>query len=299
MTVLAMDIGATKIAVGRTAPDGGVHDVRTAPVPPSGVWEACRATLLEVAGGEPVERIGVATPGPVDMAAGVAAPINIPEWRAGFPIGEAVQDLFPDAGVGFAIDGVCAALAEKWFGAARDVPDALVMVVSSGIGGGILVGGLTAVGRTGNAGHVGHLQVSGYDDECACGNRGCIEAVASGPSAVRWARRHGWQGSSGVELAAAAQAGERVAIDALHRAGSALGQAIASAAAMLDVDLVVVGGGFAQSGPALWGPLRESASRHARLGFLADLRVVPSMLREQATLVGAGLLVSTVMVPQQ
>lgn len=300
MTILALDIGATKIAVGRIAQDGGAHDIRAIAVPEHGVWESVRRLLLEVARGEEIERIGIATAGPVHMGEGVTAPINIPEWRAGFALWPAVQELFPSALVGFSIDGVCATLAEKHYGALREVADALVVVLGSGIGGGVMVGGLTAVGRTGNAGHVGHIPVLGFDDECACGGRGCVEAVASGHSTVRWARKQGWPGNTGAELVAAARGGDRVCIDALHRSGTALGQAIVSAANLLDVDLVVVGGGFAQAGSLLWDPMRESVVRHAKLDFLrpgtpvsggtAGLRVVPSVLRETATLVGAGVL---------
>jgi glucokinase len=300
MTILALDIGATKVAVGRIAQDGGAHDIRAISVPERGVWDGVRRLLLEVARGEEVERVGIASAGPVHMGDGVTAPINIPEWRNGFALRPAVQELFPESMIGFALDGVCATLAEKHYGALREVADALVLVVGSGIGGGIMVGGLTAVGRTGNAGHVGHIPVLGFDDECGCGNRGCVEAVASGHATVRWARRQGWPGTNGVELVAAARAGDRLCVDALHRSGTALGQAIASAASMLDVDLVVVGGGFAQAGPLLWDPLRESVTRNARLDFLRPgtpvagntpgLRVVPSVLRETATLVGAGVL---------
>lgn len=290
MTVLAIDIGATKIAVARIAEDGGAQDIRILPVPASEVWEACRTLLLDCAHEQRVGAVGIACAGPVDMAAHSVAPLNIPEWRAGFGIADAVQELFPGATVEFAIDGVCAALAEQRYGAARGVSEALMMVVSSGIGGGLLTRGRVGYGRTGNAGHIGHVQVSGFDDPCACGNRGCVEAVASGPASVRWARRQGWSGDTGSALAAAARDGEAIPLAAMRRAGTALGQAICSAAALLDVGLVVVGGGFAQSGAPLWDPLLESAARNTGLGFLAELRVVPSMLAQHATLIGAGVL---------
>ncbi|VFA92900.1 N-acetylmannosamine kinase [Nocardia farcinica] len=290
MTVLALDIGATKIAVGLVGADGVTHEVGRIRVPESGVWEAVSGLLLAAANGHEVAVVGIGSCGPVDAPAGITTPLNIPEWREGFALVDAVRELFPGASVRMAIDGVCLALAERHFGAARETPDALAMTVSSGIGGGIIVGGMVAVGRTGNAGHIGHMIVPGSTDPCACGGVGCVEAVASGPSAVRWARERGWTGSDGVELAAAAQAGDRIAKAALRRAGIALGQVISSAAALLDVDLVVVGGGFAQSGEPLWRPLQEALGAHARIEFLGDLRVVPSELGEQATLVGAGLL---------
>lgn len=291
MTILALDIGATKLAAGRVSPEGGVQDVRRVPVPAVSVWEACSALLSGLAGDEKVERLGIASSGPVDMVNGIAAPLNIPEWQTGFPVAASAQEIFPDASVRFAGDGVCLALAEQQYGAARGVPDSLAITVSSGIGGGFAVGGFVSVGRTGNAGHVGHIVVAGSDEPCACGGSGCVEAIASGPSSVRWAKKQGWSGETGADLATAARKGDKIAVDALARAGTALGQAISSAAAMLDTDLVVVGGGFAQSGPALWDPMRAAVAKHAKLSYLSELRVVPSKLGDMATLVGAGVLV--------
>ncbi|MDE1675317.1 ROK family protein [Nocardia gipuzkoensis] len=290
MTVLALDIGATKLAAGRVASDGDVHDIRTVAVPATSVWDACRQLLLEVAADDEVQRLGIGSAGPVDTTAGATAPFNIPEWRTGFPIVAAAQELFPSATIRFAMDGVCLALAEHRFGAARGIPDVLAITVSSGVGGGFLLGGSVALGRTGNAGHVGHVLVPGFDDSCACGGHGCVEAVASGHSAVLWARAQGWVGDTGIELAEAARTGDPIAIVALHRAGTALGQAISSAVATLDVGLVVVGGGFAQSGPPLWNPLRESVARHSRLRFQSGLQVVHSQLGVLATLIGASAL---------
>ncbi|MBF6302772.1 ROK family protein [Nocardia amamiensis] len=290
MTVLALDIGATKLAAGRVSLDGAVHQIRTTAVPASSVWGACRQLLLDVAADEQVECLGIGSAGPIDTMAGATAPPNISEWRTGFPVVAAAQKLFPNAAIRFAMDGVCLALAEQCFGAARGISDALAMTVSSGIGGGLLVGGSVAFGRTGNAGHVGHILVPGFDDPCTCGGHGCVEAIASGHSAVRWARDQGWTGNTGVELAEGARTGDPIATAALHRAGTALGHAISSATATLDVGLVVIGGGFAQAGPPLWDPLRAAVARHARLSFQSDLRVVHSQLGVRATLVGAGVL---------
>ncbi|MEV6323197.1 ROK family protein [Nocardia sp. NPDC051787] len=290
MAVLALDIGATKFAAGVVHPGYEVRDVRRVDVPRTGVWEACRGLLLEVAGAEPVVGVGIGSAGPVDVRTGVTGPLNIPEWKAGFRIVAAVQELFPSAAIRFAMDGACLALAEHRVGALRGVPDALAMTVSSGIGGGLIAGGKVLLGRTGNAGHVGHIVVPGWDTPCGCGGVGCVEAVASGMSSVCWAREQGWPGDTGARLAEDAHAGDGIAIAALHRAGIALGTAIASAAALLDIDRVVIGGGFAQSGAPLWDPLRAAVEKHARLNFLRKLRVEPSRITHGATLVGAGVL---------
>ncbi len=293
---LAVDIGGTKMAAGVVSEDGRVPVFDSVPTPQTDPWRACAALLERVSDGREVDGVGIACAGPVDTVAGVVAPINITEWAQGFELVAGVRSVFPDAGTALAMDGAAAALAEFHHGAGRGTPNLLSLVVSTGIGGGIVLGGEIARGRTGNAGHIGHLVVPGSSEPCSCGGVGCLETVASGPSAVRWARSQGWSGNTGRELAESARSGDAIAVDALHRAGTALGGAIASAAALLDVDLAVIGGGFAQSGAPLWEPMLDAAARHARLSFVAGLRIVPAELGGAGTLTGAGLLALTAVI---
>ncbi|WP_227979503.1 ROK family protein [Nocardia spumae] len=303
MAVLALDIGATKFAAAVAVSDDPLtlRHIRRVEVPPTGVWDACRELLTRVvrAAGDDrgaeveVTAVGIAAAGPVDIDAGSTAPLNIPQWRDGFPVVAAVRELFPRAEIHFAVDGAALAMAEYRIGGLRGVRAGLAMTVSSGIGGGIIGDGRVLLGRTGNAGHVGHIVVPGWDVPCACGGVGCVEAVASGMSAARWARAQGWSGGTGRELARSALAGDRIALAALSRAGTALGQAISSAAATLDIDRVVVGGGFAESGAPLWDPLRAAVAKHARLRFLRELRVLKSEITDGATLVGAAALATS------
>ncbi|MGX7733105.1 ROK family protein [Rhodococcus sp. 2H158] len=290
MVTLALDVGGTKMAAARVRADGTLAAPRTVPTPAAGVWAACAELLRRVAAGAEVTAVGIASAGPVDTGAGSVAPINIGEWARGFGLVDAVRGLFPRSRVRLAVDGAAAALAEHRLGAGRGATDLVGVVVSTGIGGGLVLGGRIAGGRTGNAGHIGHMVSSVGADPCACGGVGCIETVASGPAAVRWARQHGWSGADGAALARAAGAGDPVAVAALGRAGAALGEVFASAAALVDVDLVVVGGGFAQAGEPMWRPMREAAARHARLPFLTGLEIVPARLAAVGTLTGAGIL---------
>ncbi|XGU19223.1 ROK family protein [Rhodococcus sp. 3Y1] len=231
----------------------------------------------------------------MDTVAGVVAPINITEWAQGFELVAGVRSVFPDAGTALAMDGAAAALAEFHHGAGRGTPNLLSLVVSTGIGGGIVLGGeIARVARERRSHRPSRrsricrtVQLRGV---------GRLETVASGPSAVRWARSQGWSGNTGRELAEGARSGDAIAVDALHRAGTALGGAIASAAALLDVDLAVIGGGFAQSGTPLWEPMLDAAARHARLSFVAGLRIVPAELGGAGTLTGAGLLALTAVI---
>ncbi|NNH73213.1 ROK family protein [Nocardia uniformis] len=296
MTVMALEIGPARFAAARVAPDGGLQDVQAVPIPSRAPWNACRDLLTEVAAGSEVTGLGIGATGPIDMAAGVAAPPDIPDWRIGFDVVEAAQKLFPSAPVGMALDGVCVALAEQAYGSLRGVPDALAVAVSTRICGGIVVGGFCAVGRTGNAGNIGHMVMPGYDDPCDCGGKGCVQAIASGAAMVRWAREQGWAGDDFAALTDAAGSGDPIADAAVRRAGTVLGQALSSVASLLDIDRVVVGGFVAQAGPVLWGPVREAVAAHARIGFLSGIRVEPSRLGDTAVLAGAGILASP---PQQ
>ncbi len=189
------------------------------------------------------------------------------------------------------------ALGEHWRGAGRGARFVLGMVVSTGVGGGLVLDGKPYHGRTGNAGHVGHVVVELDGQPCPCGGRGCVETVASGPWMTRWARANGWAGppdADAVALAEAAEDGEPVALQAFHRGAIALAAMIASVGAVCDLDLVVIGGGVAKSGPLLFDPLRAALANYAGLSFIRGLRVVPAALGGDAGLIGAAALVSEV-----
>jgi glucokinase len=293
MSALAITINATTITVGRVDHDGAVHNARREPTPATSVWETCRRLLWDAAGEDEVTTIGIGSAGPVDMAAGIVAPAEITEWVSGFDVVSATRELFPAAAIGLAVEGVCLALAEQRYGQANGAMDAMTVSVSSDITAGIMIGGFVIVGHTGNAGNIGHMVAAGHHDPCPCGGLGCLESVASAPAAMHWASTQGWTGSTADDLIHAAHAGEPVATEALHRAGTALGQVISSAAALLDLDLVIVGGSLAHAGPPFWRPLGQAVATHARLSFLSGLRVVPSTLDTTAALTGAALLTTS------
>ncbi|MFI5715830.1 ROK family protein [Nocardia sp. NPDC051750] len=299
MTVLALEIGPTRFAAIEIADDVGPEETRQIPIPERQAWERTRDLVLEVAAGRELTAVGIAAAGPIDMSSGVVAPAHVRDWQAGFPLVESVQKLFPGVAVALALDGVCLALAERHFGGTQEVMDSLSMYISDTIIGGVMVGGFVVVGRTGNAGQVGHVLVPGYDDPCVCGGRGCLEAVAGSGALVRWANEKGWRGASIDALVAAAQSGEPVAVSALERAGTALGRAIASVAALLDIDRVMIGGPMAAKGSALWKPLQNAVAMHARLPSLPGLRALPSELGDLGLLAGAGVLALSTLQQQQ
>lgn len=299
LATLALDVGGTKIAAGLIDTDGTLLYTATRPTRgdqgPEVVWAVVAELLGDVlakAGGR-VAAVGIGSAGPVDVNAGTVSPINIPGWH-GFALRDRVAAAVPGVPVRLGGDGVCMALGEHRYGAGRGTRSMLGMVVSTGVGGGLVLDGAPFHGRTGNAGHVGHVVVDADGEPCRCGGRGCVETISSGPALVRWALANGWTPETAEAdakaLAAAAEAGDPVARRAFRRGAEALAAMIASVAAVCDLDLVVIGGGVGKSGALLFDPLRAALSEHARLDFLAGLHVVPAELGGDAGLVGAAAL---------
>lgn len=297
---LAIDFGGTKVEAA-LVDDAGV--VRTGtrarrPTGPAASADELDRAVADVVGhaiaalpdGAALAGAGVGCAGPVDLTTGTVSPLNVPAWRR-HPLVDRVAALAPGAPVTLAVDGLCIALAEHWVGAGRGARNLLGMVVSTGVGGGLVLDGRPAPGPTGNAGHVGHVEVGGFDDPCACGGSGCLEAIASGPSAVRWARAQGFTGTTGEHLAQAHAAGDPVAIAAVDRAGTAVGRVIASASSLVDLDVVAVGGGFSRVSPALLDAARAALDRRTAFDFVRRTRIVPSQLSDEGPLIGAAALV--------
>ncbi len=298
---VAQDIRATKIAAALVDSEGAIVASERVPTrditgTPEGLTDGLRGLVTAVAGPvglDGVAGIGVSSAGPVDLEAGVVAPVNIPELR-GVELLKPLATLVPGRPARLTGDGLAAAAGEHWAGSGQGCDDLLAIVVSTGVGGGLILGGRLHGGASGNAGHVGHAPVVVDGEPCPCGGRGCPEAYASGPSMVRWALRNGWRpkgGSDGVELAAAARDGDRCAAEAFERGGRALGAMIAATVAICDLSRVIVGGGVAQAGELLMEPLRRSLAEHAVLPFITSIDLAPARLGPDACLIGAAALI--------
>jgi glucokinase len=293
---LAIDIGGTKVAAGLVNSSGGLVRKATSPTPhgdAEAVWAAARQLVVEMTSGDAVRGVGISSAGPVDLPAGTVSPINIASWRD-FPIVERVAAMVPGVPVRLGGDGLCMALGEHRHGAGRGAQFLLGMVVSTGVGGGLVLDGAPYDGATGNAGHVGHVVVDLDGERCTCGGRGCVETIAAGPRMATWARANGWTAgpeADAKELAEAAMSGNALALSAFRRGAAAVAAMIASVAAVCDLDLVVIGGGVAKSGALLFDPVREALGTYAQLDFIRGIRVVPAELGGDAGLVGAAALV--------
>lgn len=296
--VAALDIGGTKIAGALVDDRGGILVRAQQPTPAredgETVMGAVSSVLTELTGSAQWGRVGalgIGSAGPVDASDGTVSPVNVPGWR-GFPLVERVGKVVGELPVSLVGDGVAIAAAEHWQGAARGHDNALCMVVSTGVGGGLILGGAVRPGPTGNSGHIGHISVDLDGDPCPCGGRGCVERIASGPNIARRAVENGWRpaadgDATAAGVAAAARAGDPVAQASFARAAQALAASIAATATLVEVDIAVIGGGVAKSGDLLFTPLRAALRDYATLSFVQNLTVVPAQMGTDAGLVGA------------
>jgi glucokinase len=301
---LAVDVGGTKLAAAVVEPGGRL--VTWAQVPTrrdldaEQLWRTLEALVdrvLETSGVDVpagLAGVGAGCGGPMEWPAGIVSPLNLPLWRS-FPLRARLQERFPGIPVRVHNDAICLVAGEHWRGAGRGKDNVLGMVVSTGVGGGLILDSRIIMGASGNAGHIGHVVVDPDGPQCACGGRGCLEAIARGPALVAWAQSQGWhQGqpdATARDLADDGAQGHPVGLAAMRRAGRALGIAIASAAHLCDLEVVSIGGGLSQAGAVLFEPLEESLRAHAKLPFVRRLGVVPAALGQSAGLVGAAALI--------
>jgi glucokinase len=281
---LAVDIGGTKMAAGLVDRSGTLR--ARAQVPTHGdadaggsaqevLWCALADLVGQVqgqaAGDDRLVVCGVGCGGPMSPGGETVSPLNIEEWRA-FPLRARLHEL---TGLPTYVDNDAKALAlgEGWVGAAAGQRDFIGIVVSTGVGGGIVLNDRLLEGRLGNAGHIGHVVVVPEGRRCACGGRGCLEAEASG-------------------TAIAAVTGHPANVappDMIERTGTLVGRAVASVVNLLDLPLAVVSGSVALGFGA---PFFEAAQREVDLrcglDYARGARVIPGGLGDRGPLIGAG-----------
>jgi glucokinase len=238
-----------------------------------------------LAGTERVTAIGAGCGGPMRWPEGVVSPLHIPAWRA-FPLRARLEERFA---LPCAVDNDAKAMAlgEWWRGSGQGARSLLGLVVSTGVGGGIVIEGRLLHGAHGNAGHVGHVIASPGGPRCECGADGCVEAIASGHAI---AHRYG-AGIDAAGVATRARQGDQRAHSLFAEAGAALARGIVAAAVLCDLDRVVAGGGVALGAWDLLSPALESElARSMRIDFARGLRVHRASLGATAGLIGAAAL---------
>jgi glucokinase len=279
MSVIAVDIGGTKMAAAIVDDAGNVVERARELTPKTNDPDAVFATLAQVVDALPAglraeaTACGVGCGGPMRVAPDggtLVSPINIPAWRD-FPLR---ARLAAHTGLPTRVDNDAKALAlcEGWRGGAVGERNYLGMVVSTGIGGGIVLDGRLLDGADGNAGHVGHVIVEPDGRRCGCGAHGCAEAEASGTAI----------------LAITGKPPKEAGPEVIERSGRLVGRAVASVANLLDLPLAIASGSVALGyGAPFFAAAQAELDRSCRLDFSRGTRIVPSTLGSDGPLIGA------------
>lgn len=288
--VLGIDVGGTSMkaafySMGAHGRLGEPEHAARRPTPP----DAAAADALGdfaadlIAAHGPVDAVGVGAPGIVDDVAGVAEFSVAPQW-ADLPLRALLTERLAGTPVALGHDVRLGGLAEGRIGAARGSRDYLFVALGTGIGGMLCLDGIPRLGPHHRAGEIGHVVVDPAGDACGCGQRGCLETLASA-TGIR--HRYG-TAISAHEVAQLAAAGDVRAREVWSQAVDALATALIGAITLLDLDVVVIGGGVAKAGDQLLGPLR--AEIEARLTFQRPPRLVQAELGDEAAVAGAALI---------
>ena len=252
-----------------------------------------------------VRAVGLGVPGPVVAARGmVSSPPIMPGWD-GFPIRQQLEEQWRKP-VGIDNDADLGALGEWTFGAGRGASNLAYIKIGTGIGCGILLDGHVYHGVLGTAGEIGHVTVSQDGPPCKCGNYGCLEAMAGGAAIAQRAQMAVKAGQrtalanlppgreiTARDVAQAAQAGDVISQQLLGDAGRQIGSALASLINLLNPGLILIGGGVAEAGEFILGPIQEAVQQHSLRASLQATRIARAALGRHSVSMGAVALALT------
>lgn len=306
---IGVDLGGTKVASAIADAEGHILSKHTFPTGgedgAEAVMDRIKAgirQLLEDVDASPAQLIGigVGSPGPLDTRRGVVvfAP-NLPFRNV--PVTDILQQEF-HVPVFLENDANAAGLGEARLGAGQGRRHVVYITVSTGIGGGIIIDGRIYRGAHDFAGEIGHMTIEPGGPVCGCGNRGCLEAVASGTAMARDGRSMMIAGRTPIlaqlveqdpekvnaeTVAQAAQQGDEGCRELVERTGYYLGLGVANVANLLDPEMVIIGGGVAKMGEPLFARVRQVLSQRALAAVANAVEVVPAALGGDAGVIGA------------
>lgn len=312
---IGIDVGGTNVKIALVDSDGKIGYSNTIPTRAEMGYEytinnmkqAIRDLMTETKlSAKDIEGIGFGLPGQVDFKSGIVRLItNIPGWVE-IPLAKMIEDEFH---IPTRIDNDvrCAALGELNFGAGKGCENLICITVGTGIGSGLIINGKLVRGASNAAGEIGHIKLQMHDGPiCGCGDTGCLEAFASGPSIVAMAEEYilGGKSTKYREMAnggaitpfiaaEAAKAGDPVARRIFTRMGEYIGIGMASVVNLLNPERIIVGGGVADAGDILLNPLKETIKNRAMKIAGETVQVVPAQLGNTAGVIGASLLIES------
>ncbi len=312
--LIGVDLGGTNIVAGALAEDGSgdLIALRTEPTRADQGAEAVIdriVRMIDTVIAETVAQtgakrddmigIGVGAPGPLDRDRGIVVTTPNLGWT-NYPLRDVVAER-TRLPVRIDNDANCATLGEWWKGAAKGASNVIGMTIGTGIGGGIIVGGRLYHGSSDVAGEIGHATIDVNGRRCKCGNYGCLEAYASGPSIAERAREAISGDSEAVLLRMAggdasritaatvydaARRGDETALDVVRETSRFLGAGLANLLNIFNPEVVVLAGGVTQAGDTLFLPLRREVRKRAFKPAFDVCQIVPGTLTA-AGVVGA------------
>ena len=310
--LVGVDLGGTNIVAGALAEDGSdVLALRSEPTRADQGAEAVIDRIVRMidtviaetiaqagARRDDMIGVGVGAPGPLDRERGIVVTTPNLGWT-NFPLRDVIAER-SRLPVRIDNDANCATLGEWWLGAARGATNVIGMTIGTGIGGGVILGGRLYHGSSDVAGEIGHATIDITGRRCKCGNYGCLEAYASGPSIADRAREAlsgddclmvKMAGGDASRITAAtvyeaAKRGDDVALDVVRETSRFLGAGVANLLNIFNPDVVVICGGVTQAGETLFAPLRREVRKRAFKPAVDACRIVPGTLAA-AGVVGA------------
>ncbi|MBX3228234.1 MAG: ROK family protein [Labilithrix sp.] len=279
-----LDIGGTKIAAA-LVDEGRLVQRREEPTRPAEGFERAMVRTRAMFGDATLSGIGVGSTGPIDRDTGVYGKVDVlPGWE-----GRDLRRTFDGVPMVIENDADAAALGEAAIGAGRGVARFVYVTISTGIGGGIVLDGELYRGAGGTHPEIGHHMIEASGPACACGARGCWEALASGPAFAAHARARAPEAvRAGLTAETVCRhANETWAREAIEREAFYLGVGLANVIAMYAPDVIALGGGVMKSEPLFRDRMRETIARSATLVPAATTRIVAAELGADAVLHGA------------
>ncbi|MCF8011221.1 MAG: ROK family protein [Clostridiales bacterium] len=306
--VAGIDLGGTKIYAALSDEKGSIIVEEKVPTRSengieyvlNNICSTVESLQQRAGSGSRLKAVGIGAPGPLNPETGMIyqAP-NLECYDV--PLADYLQERLK-APVLVENDANIAALGEFTFGAAAGVHDLVYITVSTGVGGGLILGGKIYHGISGAAGEIGHINVDPSGPLCSCGSSGCLEAAASGTAIARRACRLVQEGRgreilnmaggdveniTAEHVVCAAAGGDAEALVIIKDAAGMLGRAAASLVNLLNPAMVVLGGGVINAGNIFWNPMKEEFHRHCLKKPLEAVKVVPAGLGDKAGLMGA------------
>lgn len=311
---IGVDVGGTKLAYGLFNEKSELLDRFTAATNPESepdemMDEMC-SHIYSLLSKNSIDRsllggVGAAFPSHIDFDKGIVITTsNLPKWN-NIP---AKSSLSEKLGVKVEVDNDAnvAAIAEHRFGAGKSRKNMLFLTISTGIGGGIIINNEIFRGSYGAAGEFGHMIISDDGYLCGCGNKGCVQSLASGPMIARYTREKIQGGCSSKisdmvkdlneltckHIEDAAKTGDKLAVEVIERTGDILGVMFANLYQIFNIDYFVVGGGVSKFGKPLFDRFNDKFKKLSKISSSHPVSIEPAVLGDNAGIIGAVTLVT-------